>query len=103
MAVVLPLVGGVDAHPGGEEGLVAPFGRGGDGHLFRFAIRQSRDGVELPAGEPQGPGALAFGKLQRQDAHADQIGAVDALVGFGEHRPHSQQGGALGGPVARGA
>ena len=41
------------------------------------------------------------GELQREDAHADQVGAVDALVGLGDDGLHAQQRGALGGPVAR--
>ena len=42
----------------------------------------------------------SFGKLQRQDPHADQVGPVDALIGGGYHCPHTQEAGALGSPVA---
>ncbi len=42
-------------------------------------------------------------ELQRQHAHADQVAAVDALVGFGDHRFDAQQLRAFRGPVAAGA
>ena len=38
--------------------------------------------------------------LQRQHAHPDQVGAVDALVRLGDDGAHAEQRGALGGPVA---
>ena len=41
-------------------------------------------------------------EVERQDAHADQIGSVDALKGLGDHRLHAKETGALGGPVAGG-
>src|SRR5207253_8474032 len=47
--------------------------------------------------------SLARGELQRQDTHADQVAAVDALVALGDHRADAQQRGALGRPVARAA
>ena len=53
---------------------------------------------------PVRPSALAVHAVlegQRQHAHADQVGAVDALEAFGDHRLHAEQHGALGGPVAR--
>ena len=42
-------------------------------------------------------------ELQRQDAHADEIAAVDALVADGDHGAHAQQKRAFGGPVAAAA
>ncbi len=41
-------------------------------------------------------------ELQRQNAHADEVGAVDALVGFGEDSPDAEQGRAFCRPVAAG-
>ena len=38
-------------------------------------------------------------ELQGQHAHADQVGAVDALEALGDDGPDAEQGGALGGPV----
>ena len=40
-------------------------------------------------------------QLQRQDAHADQVGAVDPLEAVGQHRTRAQERRTLGGPVAR--
>ena len=42
-------------------------------------------------------------ELQRENPHADQIRAVNALVAFGDRGAHAEQQWALGGPVARGA
>ena len=41
------------------------------------------------------------GELQRDDAHADQVGAVDAFERLGDDRADAQQAGALGRPVPR--
>ena len=40
-------------------------------------------------------------KTQRQDAHADQVGAMDALEARGQHRAYAEQRHAFRGPVAR--
>jgi hypothetical protein len=40
-------------------------------------------------------------ELQRQHAHADQVGAVDPFVAARDHRPHAEQARSLGRPVAR--
>src|SRR5581483_7123000 len=40
---------------------------------------------------------------QRENAHADEVGAVDALEALGHHGPDAEKSGALGRPVARGA
>ena len=40
---------------------------------------------------------------ERQHAHADEVGAMDALEALGDHRAHAEQLRALGRPVARGA
>ena len=50
---------------------------------------------------PSDSARLAVGELQRQHAHADEVGAVDALEGLGDHRAHAEQVRALGRPVAR--
>ena len=55
------------------------------------------------AGEAERLDRLAVGELQRQHAHADEVGAVDALVGLREDEADAEQVRALGGPVARGA
>ncbi len=45
--------------------------------------------------------AFALLELQRNDAHADEVGAVNALEGLGDDRPDAEQPRALGRPVAR--
>ena len=40
-------------------------------------------------------------ELKRDDAHADQVRAVDALEAFGDHGFHAEEVRTLGGPVAR--
>src|SRR5690606_31055695 len=45
--------------------------------------------------------ALALHELQRDDAHHDQIAAVDALEALGDDRLDAKQRRALGRPVAR--
>src|SRR5690606_9672704 len=55
------------------------------------------------AGQPERDRALAIAEAQRQYAHADEIGTVDALETFRDHSFDAEQAGAFGGPVARGA
>ena len=43
---------------------------------------------------------VAGGELQGQDAHPDQVGAVDALEALGDHGADAEEVGALGRPVA---
>ena len=50
---------------------------------------------------PSVVGRLALEELQRQDPHHQQVRAMDPLVRLGDHRPHAEEVGALGGPVAR--
>jgi hypothetical protein len=54
----------------------------------------------LVPSSPRRRGVLAGQVLQRQHAHADEVGAVDALEALGEDRAHAQQERALGRPVA---
>ena len=61
------------------------------------------DGEDLFAGEAERFGVLAGQELQGQDAHADEVRAVDALVALGDDEADAEQARALGGPVARGA
>src|SRR5690606_2043738 len=73
-------------------------------HLPRLDVgAQPADRQFLRAIEPKRLARLAVDELQRQHAHADQVGAMDTLEAFGNHRFHAQQIGTLGGPVATGA
>ena len=53
--------------------------------------------------QPQGSYVFARQEGQRQDAHAHQVGAMDALEGFGDNGAHAEQVDTLGGPIAAGA
>ena len=54
----------------------------------------------LAAVEAQGLAVGAIGELQRDDTHADEVGAVDALEAFGDDGADAKQTRALRGPVA---
>ena len=45
----------------------------------------------------------AFLEAEREDAHADEVGAVDALEALRDDGLHAEQARALGRPVARAA
>src|SRR5438477_503960 len=62
---------------------------------FLFSVRRSIKAEGLPG--------LSRQELERQDAHPDEVGAMDALKALGDHRADAQELDALGGPVARGA
>src|SRR6202011_6224139 len=55
---------------------------------------------DLGAVEAKRLGRFALRELQRDDAHANQIGAVDAFERLGNDGPHPEQSGPLGCPVA---
>src|SRR5579863_6343287 len=103
MLVVLEFLGSVDAQAHVELGGLPAVGRGHHFHGFRRAAVQPRDFEGLLAGEPEALSVLTFLELQRQHAHADQIGAVNALETLGDHRLYAQEHRALGRPVARAA
>ena len=65
------------------------------------AARDAADREALAAVEAERGGRLAVDVLQRQHAHADEVGAVDALVALGDHGADAEQQRALRGPVAR--
>src|SRR5690242_3985483 len=97
--VVLGLARGVDPHHGAK--LLAV---GGDRNLARYValvyLFDAADVEGLLAGEAQRGRRLPRPVLERQHAHADQVGPVDALEGLDEHGAHAEQQGALSGPVA---
>src|SRR6266516_1144918 len=83
VAVVLDLVGGVDADLGAELLVV-----GADGDLLDpvagAGALQAGDVVDHVAGVAEGAGGLAGRELEREDAHADQVGPVDTLEALGD-------------------
>src|SRR5690606_19455318 len=100
VAVVVGLTGGVDPDHGVEldAGVGGHLDGGGDAALVELG--HAGDGEGLLTGEAQRVGRPPLGELQRQHAHADQVGAVDALVGLGDDGADAEQPGALGRPVA---
>ncbi len=101
MAIVVHLVRRIDPHRRGEVLDVAGLVRRRHLDLLRRAVAEADDVVGLVAGEPERLRRRAVRELQRQHAHADEIGAVDALVALGDDGAHAEQARALGGPVAR--
>src|SRR5262249_9481470 len=59
------------------------------------------DVVDLLAGEAEGRRALAGAELERQDAHPDEVRAVDPLVALGEDGADAEEPGPLRRPVTR--
>ena len=104
MAVVLGLHRGVDAHDHPEFGDRAVVRRRGDRHLLgQLALVEHvepGDGEALTSREPEALDRVALVELQRHHAHADEVGAVDALEALRDHGAHAEQRRALGRPVA---
>ena len=75
---------------------------GEDGHRLARgqAALETDHGQCLPPAEPQRRGRLAGLELERQDAHPDEVGAMDPLEALGDDEADAQQGRALGRPVA---
>ena len=104
VAEVVGLARSIDAHDGVEGdhravGLLGPDGDGARGGAL-VERRQARDGEDLGAVQAQGVGALTLRELEGDHTHADEVGAMDALEGLGDHGLDTQQGRALGRPVA---
>ena len=101
---VVGLAGGIDAHDGveGDHRAVGLLGPDGDGVRGGALVErcQARDGEDLGAVQAQGVGALTLRELEGDHTHADEVGAMDALEGLGDHGLDTQQGRALGRPVA---
>ena len=86
-----------------DHGAVAAGGDDAHRPALRHAGLHALESEQLRSIQPELAPALAFAKAQRQDAHADQVGPVDALERFGDDGLHAQQRRALGRPVAAAA
>ena len=84
-------------------GLAVDIGDGA-GHVrerFQIAFEAGdRDG--FVALQTKRSAAVAACELERDDAHANKIGAVDTLEAFGDNGFDAEKGCAFGGPVTRG-
>ncbi len=73
------------------------------GHLLlRLDRVQPLDRHAFLARQAQRLAGVTAGELERDNTHANEVGAVDAFETFGDHGLDAQQVGALGGPVAAG-
>jgi hypothetical protein len=100
--VVADIDGGVEARAGGEVEAAAVLALGGDGDgLAGEQLGGHLDVVRLATREPELFGVLTVREDQWQHAHADQVGAVDALEALGDDGADAEQQRALGRPVAR--
>src|SRR5262249_46332753 len=91
VAVVVPLPRRVDAPDGAEGLLAAVAARAHAEHLARAQVGEALQIVELAAGQAERARVRAVGELERQDAHPDQVRAVDALEALGDHRAHAEE------------
>jgi len=73
---------------------------GGDGGGSGCTVIKSCHIEPFTAIKPQSLRVFTILKLQRQHAHADEVGTVDALKTLGNHRLDTKQVGAFGRPVA---
>ena len=77
-------------------------GRGhGHGLLRGRSVLEAADGQPLAPGQAERRGRVAGRELERQDAHPDEVRAVDPFVALGQDHPHAEQRRSLGRPVAR--
>src|SRR5678815_1126706 len=68
--------------------------------LLGLKVRRHAENIEgFRAVEVKSLAAPAFGKLQGEDAHADEVGTVNALETLGDDAFDTEQSGSLGGPI----
>ncbi len=102
--VVVHLDGRIDAQ---RHRHLLPGAVGAADHELRIALRRERrirhHVDRLVAPQSKGLPGVRAPELQRQHAHAHEVGTVDALEAARDHRLDAQQLRALGRPVAAGA
>ena len=105
MAVVVDFDWRIDAEFDRLLNFGAVFASDGKGDILAGldTIAEAGDVVGFGAVEVERLGADAFGELEREDAHADEVGAVDAFETLGDDGFDAEEAGAFGGPVATGA
>jgi hypothetical protein len=102
MAPPCQLIVGFDAQ-GQGDGLSRPIGAvddTGDRSANADLARQDGQVERLGSVDLQTLRRNVFREDERQDSHADQIGAMDALEALRDHRLDTQQRHTLGRPVA---
>ena len=105
MAVVVDFDRGIDAEFNRLIELAAVLA--GDGQhkvLARLnTVAEASDGIGFGAVEAEGLRADAVGELEREHAHANEVGAMDAFEALCNDSFDSQEAGAFRGPVTAGA
>src|SRR5207248_6537884 len=105
--VIQDFLGRIDPNSGLKDFLSAIWVGGlycyglADGELRIKTLFEAKSGVRLIAGQAEGFSILSRLKLQRQNSHADQVRAMNALVAFGNNGAHAQKQRPFRGPVAR--
>ena len=101
MLVVVDLDGGVDAAADADvfDGAIPARDAEGEVLLWLQVRIEADDVVGLGAVEFERLGGGAFLELEGEDAHADEVAAVDALEALGDDDLDAEQVGALGGPI----
>src|SRR5579863_9227244 len=101
VAEIFALLGRVDTHAHFEADRAAAGRRGDDDGAAGVDAVEAGDLVALAASQAERLAVATVDELQRQHAHADQVGAMDTLEALGDHGAHAQQQGTLRRPVAR--
>src|SRR3954464_15492262 len=95
-AEIFELVVRIDPAAHGKVGLASVLALDLHVHvLARFDAGDTGDGEGFASVETQALGILMLAKLKWQHAHADKVGAVDALEALGDHRADPEQHRAL--------
>src|SRR5437763_8141523 len=105
VAVVVGLLGGIDSDLGAEFDAGAVRIDRPDSDLGGHGIggadsSEAGDGVGLRSSEAERIGAGSVGELEGKDAHADEVGSVDALEALRQDGAHTKEEGPLRRPVA---
>ena len=105
MAVVVDFDGRVDAEFDLVRFLGSVFSGDVEGDILAWldAVAEAGDVVGFGAVKVERFSADTLEELKREDAHADEVGAVDAFEAFGHNSLDSEEAGAFGCPVATGA
>jgi len=105
MAIVVDFDRGIDAEFNRLLNFGAVFAGDGEGDILAGldAVAEAGDVVGFGAVEIERLRADAFGELEWEDAHADEVGAVDAFEALSDDGFDSEKACAFGCPVATGA
>src|SRR6202012_5321040 len=100
--VVVDFFGGVDAGGDGEFFLGAVGGFGSDLDVFARRERcDAIDGEDFVPGEAERLAGFAWFEFERENAHADEVAAVDALVALSDDCASAEQSRPFRNTVAR--